>query len=162
MVELTYGGAWFKWDSLDRRGRKLAAISIGTSVLAALPMGIVVYDWAFGVGFRAGSGGGEPPVTGVSAFIATGGLRWLVAASLILTVVSALAWWRFSINQDEMFNRIQNYAIGQATAWTFAVVFVSWLLELGGWAAPLPLAALVAVGLFLLLGFWLHAVRRWA
>jgi len=63
---------------------------------------------------------------------------------VLLAVVSAFAWWRFSRNQDEMFNRIQNYALAQAGGWTFAFIFIWWLLSLGGWVGPLPVVGLVA------------------
>lgn len=162
MVELSYGGAWFKWSSLGPRDKKLALISTVSSCLAVLPIALMVGDWAFGIGFRAGSGGQQPPVTSLGAFIDAGGLRWIVVVSFLLAVVSGITWWQFSKNQDEMFNRIQNFAIGQAAAWTFAATFVCWLLELGGWVEPIPLAAIVAMGFVLILGFWFYAVRRWA
>jgi magnesium-transporting ATPase (P-type) len=120
MVELTHGGTWLKWSTLDRRDRNWALFLQSDLFAVAL----------------------------------------LIAA--VLAVVSAVAWWQFSRNQDEMFNRIQNYAIGQGAAWTFAFAFLWWLLWLGRWVGPLPLSALVLIGTALLIGFWFHAVRRWA
>jgi hypothetical protein len=60
-----------------------------------------------------------------------------------------------------MFNRIQNYAIAQATGWTFAITFLWWQLALGSWLPPLPLTAIVVIGCVLVTGFWFQAVRRW-
>lgn len=162
MVELTLGGAWLKWDSLTRQDRNWAMLSFATSALAAVPVGLVAADWGFKLGYRAGSGGGEAPATEASRLLASDLFAYAIVASLILTIVSAVAWWQFSRNQDEMFNRIQNYAIGHAGAWTFAATFIWWLLALGRWVDPLPLGGLIALGTTLLIGFWFHAVRRWA
>lgn len=161
MVELTFGGAWLKWDSLTRQDRNWALLSLATSTLAAIPTAVICGDWAYKLGFRAGSGGRDAPDTGVSRLLASDLFAYATLTSVVLTIVSGLAWWRLSRNQDEMFNRIQNYAIGQAGAWTFSAAFVWWLLALGGWAGPLPLAGLVALGTALLLAFWFQAVRRW-
>ena len=161
MVELTYGGAWFKWSSLSRRDRGWAMLSLAASFLAAVPIGITVGRWGYVVGFRAGSGGQEPPVSRAAEFLATDQFSYLILASTLLAIVSAFAWWRFSRNQDEMFNRIQNYALGQGSAWTFAILFLWWQLSLGGWVGTVPLAGVVGIGLVLITGFWFRASRRW-
>lgn len=153
MVELTHGGAWLKWGSLNRRDRNWALLSFSTSFLAVLPIG---------VGYRMSSGGSESKDVGFDRLIASDLFSYAMLASAILAVISALAWWRFSRNQDEMFNRIQNYAIAQAGGWAFAFAFVWWILWLGGWLGPLSLTILVILGTVLLLGFWFYAVRRWA
>ena len=162
MVELTHGGTWIKWSSLNRRDRNWALLSFVTSGLSALPVSLLAADWAYAQGYRAGSGGDESQSTALAPFLQSDlfAVAMLIAAAL--AVVSALAWWQFSRNQDEMFNRIQNYAIGQAGAWTFAFAFLWWLLWLGRWVGPLSLTVIVLVGTALLLAFWFYAVRKWA
>ena len=80
----------------------------------------------------------------------------------VFAVISAVAWWRFSLNQDEMFNRIQNYALAMACGWTFAIAFLWWMLSLGGWVAAMSPTILVLIGTVLIIGFWLYAVKKWA
>lgn len=162
MVELTHGGTWLKWSSLNRRDRNWALLSFVTSGLSALPVSLLAANWAYGLGHRAGSGGEDPPPTALAPFLQSDLFAVAMLIAAVLAVVSAFAWWQFSRNQDEMFNRIQNYAIGQAGGWTFAFAFLWWLLWLGRWVGPLSLTVIVLVGTALLLGFWFHAVRRWA
>jgi hypothetical protein len=161
MVELTYGGTWLKWSSLDRTDRNWAIASFATAALAAVPVSVRTADWGFAIGFRAASGR-MPDSTPLTPLLASNAYAWAMLASVLLAVVSAVTWWRFSRNQDEMFNTIQNYAIAQAGGWTLAFVSVWWLLELGRWVGALPVGAIVGLGFALLLGFWFHAVRRWA
>lgn len=161
MVELTHGGTWLKWGTLDRTDRKWALLSFVTSGLAALPVGLLGGEWGYRLGHRMGSGGREADIPSMAQILGADLLAGLMLASAILAAVSAFAWWRFSRNQDEMFNRIQNYALAQAGGWTFAFIFLWWLLSLGGWVGPLPLVALVVLGIGLLVGFWFYAVRRW-
>ena len=161
MVELTHGGTWLKWSSLTPRDRNWALLSFATSALAAMPIAIAAGDWGYNLGFRLGSGGMEPPTTGATELLASDLFAFLMLGSLLFTVISAVAWWRFSRNQDEMFNRIQNYAIAQAGAWTFSLAFCWWLLSLGGWVDDLPVTVLIVTGTALLIAFWLHGVRRW-
>ena len=161
MVELTHGGTWLNWSTLDRRDRNWALLSFATSMLAALPVGLVGGEWGYRLGHRMGSGGREVEIRSIVDIVGPQLFAGLMLASAILAIVSAFAWWRFSRNQDEMFNRIQNYALAQAGGWTFAFIFVWWLLSLGGGVGPLPLFALVLLGTALLMVFWFHAVRRW-
>lgn len=161
MVELTYGGTWVKWRSLGPGDKSWALLSIVTTFLAALPVGVITGRWGYSIGYRLGSGGREPRVDDLNALIASDLFAYAILASAVLGLVAAFAWWRFSRNQDEMFNRIQNYAIGQAGGWTFAIALLWWVLSLGGWLEPLPLATIVLIGTALLIGFWFYAVRRW-
>jgi len=160
MVEITHGGTWIKWSSLNRRDRNWAILSYVTALLASLPIGILTADWSYRLGFLLGSGSNEPQA-GLDRLIASQAFAYTTLGSAVLAVISAVAWWQFSRNQDEMFNRIQNYAIAQAGGWTFAVAFVWWLVSLGGWLPPMSMSALVTLGVALLIAFWLHAVRRW-
>ena len=160
MVEITHGGTWLNWRSLNRRDRNLALLSYVTAFLAAVPLSIQAGVVGYQLGFRLGSGGRELPA-GDYSFLETKFFAWAMLAAAVFALISAIAWWRFSRNQDEMFNRIQNYAIAQAGGWTFALLFVWWFLSLGGWLGPLPLTAIVVFGTVLLIAFWLRGVRRW-
>lgn len=162
MVELTHGGTWLNWSSLGRVDRRWALLSFITAGVAAIPIGLILGEWGHEIGYRLGSGGQTPPKSMSSELFAPEIWSYLMLASAIMAVVSAFAWWRFSRNQDEMFNRIQNFALAQAGGWTLAIVTLWWLLSLGGWIAPLPLGAIFGTGFVLLLGFWFYAVRRWA
>ena len=161
MVELTHGGTWLNWKSLNRTDRNWAILSFATSALAAIPVGVAGGAWGYELGYRAGSGGHGPRNPPAADLLASDLFAYAMLASLILAVVSAIAWWRFSRNQDEMFNRIQNYAIAQAGGWTIAAVFLWWLLWLGGWVPELQLTAIVVFATLLLCGFWFFAVRKW-
>ncbi len=161
MVEITHGGTWLKWSSLNRTDRNWALLSFATSILAALPIGVLASDRGFRFGFRMGSGGMDAPASPITVFLASDLFAYLMLGSLLFSAISALAWWQFSRNQDEMFNRIQNYALAQAGGWTFALAFTWWLLWLGGWVGPLPLTILIVISTALLIAFWLYAVRRW-
>ena len=161
MVELTYGGTWLKWSSLDRVDRNWAILSIVASSVAALPAAVRAAEWGYGLGFRAGAG--RPlEASPFTALLTSEAFAYAALASVALAIISGFAWWRFSRHQDEMFNAIQNYAIAQASGWTFAFVLGWWMLSLGGWVGALPLAAIVVIGTVLLLGFWFYAVRKWA
>ena len=161
MVELTHGGTWLRWSTLDRTDRNWAILSYVTSSLAALPIGVLGAEWGYRLGHRMGSGGREADHLNFRELIGPELVAAGMLAAAILAVVSAFAWWRFSRNQDEMFNRIQNYALAQAGGWTFAFAFIWWLLSLGGWVGALPLVALIVLGIGLLIGFWFYAGRRW-
>jgi hypothetical protein len=161
MVELTHGGTWLKWSSLGAEDRKWALLSFLTAFLASVPIGMLGGEWGYRLGHRIGSGGREADVRSIPELLGPQVFAWLMLAAAILAVVSAFAWWRFSRNQDEMFNRIQNYAIAQAGGWTFALAFLWWLLSLGSWLPALPLTAWIVTGTALLIGFWYRGVRRW-
>jgi hypothetical protein len=161
MVEITHGGNWIKWSSLSTRDRNWALLSFSAALLACIPIGLECGRWGYALGLRMGSGGRAADVTSPAELIGPGAYSLAMLAAAALAVISALAWWRFSRNQDEMFNRIQNYAIGQGSGWTFAVAFVWWVLSLGGWLGQLPLGGLVVFGTVLLIGFWYHGVHRW-
>ena len=161
MVELTHGGSWLNWRSLNRTDRNWAILSFATSGLAAIPITFATGAWSYALGFRIGSGGDERHDRLAADVLASDLFAYGMLASAVLAVVSAIAWWRFSRNQDEMFNRIQNYAIAQACGWTVAFTFLWWTLWLGGWTPELPPTAIVIVALALLTGFWFYAVRKW-
>lgn len=160
MVELTHGGTWLKWSSLTLTDRRWALISFVTSGLAAIPLGLAARDWSYEAGYRLGSGNAGT-VSRSDSMLAADLFAYALLGSALLALISAYTWWRFSRNQDEMFNRIQNYALGQAGGWTWAFAFGWWTLSLGGWVQPLPLGGLILLGLALMLFFWFRGVHRW-
>ena len=163
MVELTHGGTWLNWKSLNRTDRNWAILSFVTSMLSAIPVGIAGAAWGYSLGYRLGAGGsgGDSQDRAAEGLLASDLFSYSMLASTVLAVVSAFAWWQFSRNQDEMFNRIQNYAIAQAGGWTMAFATLWWLLWLGGWLPGLHLTAVVILAFALVTGFWFHAVRKW-
>ena len=163
MVELTHGGTWLNWKSLNRRDRNWAILPFATSMLAAIPVGAAGGAWSYSLGHRLGAGGsgGDSHDRAAAALLASDVFAYAMLASALLAVVSAFAWWRFSRNQDEMFNRIQNYALAQAGGWTMAFAALWWMLWLGGWLPALSVTAIVILAFALVTGFWFYAVRKW-
>src|SRR5215212_5314111 len=163
MVELTHGGTWLNWKSLNRTDRNWAILSFAASTLAALPLGAATGAWSYSLGIRLGAGekGGDAHDRAAAAMLASDMFAYAMVAATVLAVVSAFAWWRFSRNQDEMFNRIQNYALAQAGGWTIAFVTLWWMLWLGGWLPALGLTVIVILAFALVTGFWFYAVRKW-
>jgi hypothetical protein len=158
MVEITHGGTWFKWSSMDSRDRLLFLLSTAASIPAGIVVALYFSRYAYQLGYRHGSGGKEGPDR-LGPLVESDLFRYGVILAFVLLVVSIVAWWRFSLRQDELFNRIQNYALGRAGAWTVAIVSCWWILSLGEWIAPLPLEGVVIGGYCLIIGFWFRAVR---
>jgi hypothetical protein len=162
MYEITHRGAWFNWKALDHHDKMLAGLSLAATIPPSLITGLVGAHFGYRLGFEAGSGGAQSASSGLEPLFAS---DWWPAAVLLATlcaIVSGIAWWRFSVRQDEMFNRIQNHAIGAASAWTMGLVTLWWLLSLGRWTGTPSLTVLVLLHIVLLCGFWFHAVRKWA
>jgi hypothetical protein len=155
MYEFTHKGWWFRWGALDRAGKILAGSSLAAATLAGVPPSFAVARYAYGLGFAQGSG---RPFEGDPVVLAPWMALWLVGFGFL----SAVLWWRFSRRQDEMFNRIQNWALGMAGAWTATLLCVWHILSLSGLVAgPGGMAAIVAFWLGILI-FWMVAVKRWA
>ena len=84
-----------------------------------------------------------------------------LAGFVVLALVSALLWWRFSSLQDEMFQRIQNYSYGWGGALTVAVLIVWGIASAATLAPPIdPFAPLIIFALVKTF-FWSIAVRKW-
>jgi hypothetical protein len=141
MLELTHAGMWVKWSGLPARDRYWAICSVACAALGLLP--VVLQPW-------------------ITAQFGGAGFAKVMAGAAMLMAVSALAWWQFSRRQDEMFNRIQNFAIGRAGAGSLAAAFLWWMLSIGGWVQPLPMSVLIEIAAVLYLAHWIYAVRRWA
>lgn len=162
MVEITHGGTWLKWSSLDRRDKWLAGLSIAASLPSGFVAGIMLGGAAHRIGQLLGGDGFEAPADTVQRMVDSAAYRSAAMVALALAIVSALAWWRFSLRQDELFNRIQNYAMGRAGGWSMGIAVGWWFLQLAGLAGAFPLGAFLLALMLLLLGFWFHGVRRWA
>lgn len=155
MVEITQGGFWIKWSSLDQTGKRFAAVSFVAAALSGAAIAPVAHRLGHDLGRSAAKG---QTVHSPANFIES----YAVIAALAFMVVSGICWWRFSLRQDEMFNRVQNWAIGMGGGWMVAVLAPWSLLALAELVEP-PSALtifLVCIGLPSL--FWLIAVRRWA
>lgn len=153
MYEFTMGGSWFRWSLLDRTSKRLAAGSLAASIAAVAP---AVLPRFFDFGYRAGGGGRAPMpevATGPTSFEAC----WLIGFG----IVSALLWWRFSQRQDELFNRVQNWALGMGGAWSATLLSVWAVLDLGRIVPPISPMAVIATFYVSIIVFWFAAVRRW-
>ncbi len=156
MYEFSHGGLWFQWDALDKAGKRLVVGSSIAAIVAVVPIAPVLGSYAYRLGYQLGSGGIE--LAGdVSAF-GRFELIWLVTFGLI----SASLWVRFSRTQDELFNRIQNWAFTVGSAATNAFVIGWALLSLTNVLPSIPSLLPLVIFPTALIIFWLVAIRRWA
>lgn len=162
MYEITQKGAWFKWSALDGVEKKLVALSLVASLPPGFVTGLAVGEHAFRAGFRLASGGVEPRPSHFGELAAELLIPPVVLAALACAIVSAVAWWRFSLRQDELFNRIQNRALGHSAAWGAAAAGIWWFLALAGLVGAFPLGWFLLLVLGLVYYFWFSSVRRWA
>jgi hypothetical protein len=162
MYEITHKGAWFKWSTLDATDKKLAGLSLAAIVPPSFLLGLVAGAYGVRLGYWFGSGGKAMPQAHLDDLISGMTPPSAVLGALACVIVSALAWWRFSLRQDEMFNRIQNHALGHGCGWTVAALALWWFLENAGLVPALPVTAWLVLALLLVCGFWFRAVRRWA
>jgi hypothetical protein len=163
MYEFTMGGAWFKWSLLDATSKRLAAGSFVAATIAAVPFGIHAGNVGHALGYRlaAAAAGGAVDQPPPGAMIAPAE-PWMAWITLVFGIVSAVLWWRFSRRQDEMFNRVQNWALGMGGAWTMAACFVWITLAAAGVVAMPSAVAIAALFYVLIFAFWFVAVKRWA
>jgi hypothetical protein len=166
MYEFTHKGAWFRWDSLDARDKRLAGLSLAAALPAGFAIGLMSGSYAYRIGYWLASGGRAAPPAHFEEMLAeiapmSAILPVVMLVALGFALVSAFAWWRFSRRQDEMFNRIQNHALGCGSAWTIAAATTWWFIEQAGLLPPLPLGAWLALAYLLVCLFWFRAVRRW-
>ena len=155
MIELTAHGMWFRWASLDQPSKLLAGASLAAAGLAAIPLGWLCGNIGWEFGQYLGSGGR----TGFALPVWEAWLSWW---TLTFGVASSLLWWRFSLRQDEMFNRIQNWSLAMAGGWSAALLSIWALLDLADALPPASPGAVIGLIYGLLLVFWFAAVRRWA
>ena len=160
MYEITHKGAWFKWGALDRTEKALVVVT----ALTAIPPGFLLgrsERLSYRIGYFLGNGE-WPQAARQPAVLPDAWLGPVTLFTIACAIVCGLAWWRFSLRQDEMFNRVQNEAIGRGSAWALAVAALWWMLTVPGWVAPLPVSFFLTVALFLMIAFWFRAASRWA
>ncbi|MDP3673722.1 MAG: hypothetical protein Q8R44_01300 [Novosphingobium sp.] len=156
MVEITHGGLWFRWSLLGRTDKWLAGTSCVAGCLASIPVAFLISELSHEAGRRV-AGSHSPDSPGALS------LDPIVAwASVGLLAISALLWWRFSVRQDEMFNRIQNWAIGMAGGWIIALLLPWTFLAAAGVLGPPPPLIVFFICLIAPSLFWYAAVHRWA
>ncbi len=163
MYEITMAGMWVRWGSLDASARRLFAGSMAAALAAVAPLpfqeSFVERTVFYELGYYLGSGGKWPakvatPLPALEAWAAL----WIIGFS----VVSALLWWRLSVRQDELFNRIQNWALAMGGVFSGTLLTVWSVLDFANIVSPAtPLfiinSFVLSIGLF-----WFVAVRRWA
>lgn len=156
MYEITNKGLWVRWSQLDTPSKWLFAASNVAAVAAIVPFIPVFTSHSYRLGYFLGSGG-KVPRGSISEVSATSAW-WMVAMS----VLAAILWWRMSVWQDELFNRVQNWSLGMAGAWSTAL-FGIWAVLATGRVLPPVAPGAIVLGFFVIFsGFWFHAVRRWA
>jgi len=145
MLEFTLGGAWFRWRSLDTASRRLAIASMCLAPIAGHLIGMAA-----------------KPINARFGFDVTPYTTVLAVVGIAMAVLSAWLWYRFSLRQDEMFNRVQSWTLGMSGAWTCVVLTVWSVLASVSLAMPVPSAAPAMLFAGALLIFWFVAVRKWA
>lgn len=154
MYEFTHGGLWFDWGKLDAQSKRLAIGSLVCSFVGAIPLGLIAGEFGYRAGYAMASG---QPLTYQPMLSA-----WAAVWMVVFTVLAGVLWWRLSVRQDEMFNRIQNWAIGAGCGWS-AVVLIAWaflaMAKVLPWASPF---AVIGVFWVAIMVAWTIACRRWA
>ena len=145
MHEFTLGGAWFRWSAFDTASRTLASASMGFGAVSGLLIGMAAKPVNTRFGFDV------TPYTSV-----------LALCGIAAAVLSAWLWHRFSLRLDEMFNRVQNWTLGMAGAWTCAACTIWSVLAASKLAVPMPSGAPALLFAGTTLVFWFVAVRKWA
>ncbi len=150
------GGLWFRWSALDRTSKWLAGSSLVASGLAAIPAGRLAYQSGYGIGRRVGSGAGQLVVP--NAPIDAWAAWWMLGCAAL----SGLLWWAMSRRQDEMFNRVQNWALGMSSCWAMTSLVIWSVLASAGSVAPVSIPAILLFYVVAFMGFWFVAIKRWA
>lgn len=156
MYEITHKGWWFRWSALDAPSRWLMAGFTLAVVLAMLSMTSLAAILTGAPGFYFGRLGRSLP--GFTPELAAWQAWWILGC----TIASCVFWWRLSVRQDELFNRIQNWSFGMAGAWTVAIFGALGILSAASITRPEEPWGVIALFCLLFTGFWLYAVRRWA
>jgi hypothetical protein len=153
VYEFTHGGWWFNWRTLDQPSRRWAFVSMAAAGVVGGLVGLIL---SIHTTLR-----GNPLGTRLGQWFETHHAA-IALAGLALLALSLFAWWRMSVRQDEMFNRVQNLSLGLSGAATATVLSVWGYLNANG--LVIPIEPLVPPILFcgLLCVCWLVAVRRWA
>jgi len=145
MFEFTHGGAGFRWSTLDRASKRLAGASFACAAVAGGAAGFMAQPVNNSFGLDVSS--------------LTTPLACLFAAAALL---AAVLWYRFSLRQDEMFNRVQSWALGMGGAWTCLIATGWMLLAKGNIFPPISTASVSTMFIIMVCAFWLIAARKWA
>ncbi|MBX9859198.1 MAG: hypothetical protein K2Y20_06355 [Sphingomonas sp.] len=144
MYEFTHGGAWFRWSALDRTSKMLATATIASNAVAGILIGMAAKPVSTRFGFD---------VTQYTAVLA---LLGVMAA-----VVTAWFWYRFSVRQDEMFNRLQNWTLGVSGVAACAASTIWSVLATASLVMPMPSFAPIDLFAGANFIFWFIAMRKW-
>jgi hypothetical protein len=162
VYEITRRGAWLRWSSLDATEKALVVLGSLGAIAPAAVLGASCGDSAARLAGQFLGGGAAPGAARLETSAGYAGIDAAVLFALVSGIVSAIAWWRLSARQDELFNRIQNYAVGRGAACALGVGHIWWLLSAAGAVPPVAADLLLGGASFLILGFYVRAVRRWA
>lgn len=151
------------WSALEPEERKLAKIALWASFppLGLLAVPIARDGFAFGQWLRLGPGRSNGQAEFMSALAASPWFGALVVLAIASAFVSAIAWWRLSRTQDELFHRIQNHTIGRTAGVGLVLILFFWALSLPGWVTEFPLEKVVVAEILLFAAFSADAYRRW-
>jgi hypothetical protein len=86
----------------------------------------------------------------------------LALSGIVAAALSAWLWHRFSLRQDEMFNRVQNWAIGMGGAWTCGIATAWMILAKVSVVPPVLISVIAPMFAVTTAAFWLYAARKWA
>lgn len=152
MVEFTHAGAWFRWKSLDATSKRLFTGSTIAGVGSLQPLsleimrvGAELHEYMHDVPLRQA----HPNLTVGAAVFSIG-----------MGALSAWLWWRFSLRQDEMFNRIQNWTLGMTGGWLAAAIVVWTILARADVLPRLTASPIIVLLTLFYTIFWFRAVRR--
>lgn len=152
MYEFSHKGAGFSWSALDATSKGLFTGSIAATFVALVPLhssfkrlGAELHEYMHDVPLR------QPPpdLTPAAALFAIG-----------FFALSAWLWRRFSLRQDEMFNRVQNWSIGMAGGSLSAALGVWAILGRANLVSEMAVWSIMVLMAALYLIFWFVAVRR--
>lgn len=80
--------------------------------------------------------GGDTAVavsTGLDSLRASPWFSAFVLVAILGGFVSAIAWWRFGLRQDEMFHRVQGFVLVRMGGCAIAATLLWWMTSLPGW-----------------------------
>lgn len=144
MYEFTHGGAWFRWSSFDRASRMLAIATTVSSGVAGTLFGMVA-----------------KPVNTRFGFDVTPHTTLLAILGIIASVLAAWLWYCFSIRQDELFNRVQNWTLGMSGVAACAASTIWRVLGAASLVMPMPSGAPAILFAGASIVFWFSATRKW-
>ncbi len=152
-----------RWSVLVAHSRWLFIGSMVAVLIAIAPLPFqdafysrtIFYDLGYDL-----DSGGEWPKKIVAAPVALE--AWATLWFIGFSTVSALLWWRLSVRQDELFNRVQNWALAMGGVWSATLLTVWSVLDLANIVPPATPLFIINAFVLSICVFWFVAVRRWA